>query len=198
MSPRSKKLSEKMKSESRKAILKASLELFAKKGFSAATTDEIAKKARVSKGLIFSHFSSKEDLLIAIMDDAIERWFPYFDSIDDGKPPKEKFISFIDGWLDFVRSEPYVVRLALQLNQDDVYRKVITKKGSEYLERYFWRMKKLLRQLGSKQPDLDCFLLMFFFDGVSANYTVAPELFPIEEIKKHFIDLLFLKWRTDH
>jgi hypothetical protein len=57
-------------------------------------------------------------------------------------------------------------------------------------------MKKLLKQLGSKQPDLDCYLLMFFFDGVTANYTVAPELFPIDAIKNHFIDTLFSYWKN--
>lgn len=196
MSPRSKKLSDQMKAESRTSILNAALELFAKKGFSATTTDEIARKAKVSKGLIFSHFSSKEDLLISMMDEVVERWFPNFDDMDDGREPKEKFISFIDRWLDLIRTEPYVVRLGLQLNLDDVYRKVITKKGAEYIERFFGRMKKLLKQLGSKHPDLDCYLLMFLFDGVTANYTVAPELFPIDAIINHFVDLMFSKWEN--
>jgi AcrR family transcriptional regulator len=185
-----------MKAESRKAILEASLELFAKKGFSATTTEEIAKKAKVSKGLIFSHFSSKEDLLIGILDDALKRWFSHFDITDDDRPPKEKFISFIDSWLNLITTDPYLVRLGLQLNLDDAYRKIVTKKGSEYLERFFGSMKKLLKQLGSKQPDLDCYLLMFFFDGVTANYTVAPELFPIDAIKNHFIDTLFSYWKN--
>jgi AcrR family transcriptional regulator len=197
MSPRSKKLSEQMKSESRNAILNASLELFAKKGFSATTTDEIARKAKVSKGLIFSHFSSKENLLISIMDTTIEHWFANFDDKDNDRSPKENFKSFIDKWLNLIRTEPYVVRLGLQINLDDVYRKVITKKGKEYLELFLRHMKKLLKQLGSKHPDLDCYLLMFFFDGVTANYTVAPELFPIEAIKNHFIDIMFSKWETN-
>ena len=195
MSPRSKTLSRQMKAESRKAILDASLELFAKKGFSATTTEEIAKKAKVSKGLIFSHFASKEDLLISIMDEAVERWFPNFELTGDTRTPKEIFLSFIDTWLHMITTDPYIVRLGLQLNLDDVYRKVIRKKGTEYLERFFGRMKKLLKQLGSKHPDLDCFLLMFFFDGVTANYTVAPELFPIDDIKDHFVNMLFLKWK---
>ena len=194
MSPRSKTLSAQMKAKSRRAILNASLELFAKKGFSATTTDEIAKKAKVSKGLIFSHFSSKENLLISIMDDTIERWFSNFDDTNDTRSPKENFISFIDSWLNLIRTEPYIVRLGLQINLDDVYRKIITKKGNEYIEHFLGRMKKLLKQLGSKHPDLDCYLLMFFFDGVTANYTVAPELFPIDAIKNHFIDTLFSKW----
>ncbi len=191
MSPRSKKLAEQMKAESRKAILNASLKLFAKKGFSATTTDEIARKAKVSKGLIFSHFPSKEDILFSMIDDNIERLVPNLDNSEDNRPPKEKFISFIEGWLHVLKTEPDLIRLSLQLNLDDAYRKIIAKKGKELIERFVSRLRKLFKQLGSKNPDIDCYLLMFIFDGISANYTVAPDLFPIETLKEHFIKMLF-------
>ena len=85
-----------MKAGSRKAILNASLKLFAKKGFSATTADEIARKAKVSKGLIFSHFSSKEDILFSMIDENIERWLPSLDDAGDRRLPKEKLLSLID------------------------------------------------------------------------------------------------------
>ena len=41
---------------------------------------------------------------------------------------------------------------------------------------------------------MDCFLLMFVFDGIVANYTVAPDLFPIEKIRDHLLQTLFARW----
>ncbi len=35
---------------------------------------------------------------------------------------------------------------------------------------------------------------MFVFDGFVANYTVAPELFPVDEIKDHLIETLLSRW----
>lgn len=35
---------------------------------------------------------------------------------------------------------------------------------------------------------------MFMFDGIVANYTVAPELFPIDAIKDHLVDILVSRW----
>jgi len=35
---------------------------------------------------------------------------------------------------------------------------------------------------------------MFVFDGIVANYTVAPELFPIDAIMEHLIETLLLRW----
>jgi AcrR family transcriptional regulator len=191
MSPRSKKLSEQMKAESRKTILNASLKLFAKKGFSATTTDEIARKAKVSKGLIFSHFSSKEDLLFSMIDENIERWLPTLDDSGDSRSPKEKLLSLIESMLNLLKTEPDLIRLSLRLNLDEAYRKIIEKRGKALMERFLGRVRKLFKQLGSKNPDLDCYLFMFLFDGISANYTVAPDLFPIELIKEHFLKVMF-------
>lgn len=58
----------------------------------------------------------------------------------------------------------------------------------------FERLSNLIRQLGSDKPELDCYLLMFIFDGFVANYTVAPELFPVDEIKSHLIETLLSRW----
>jgi TetR/AcrR family fatty acid metabolism transcriptional regulator len=45
------------------AILKAAENIFARKGFHAATVSDIARKAKVSEGTIYEYFSSKEELL---------------------------------------------------------------------------------------------------------------------------------------
>ncbi|MBP2297650.1 TetR/AcrR family transcriptional regulator [Azospirillum picis] len=50
----------------RRAILDAALPLFARKGFAATTTKEIAQAAGVSEALIFKHFPTKASLYEAI------------------------------------------------------------------------------------------------------------------------------------
>lgn len=53
--------------ERRTAILDAAAHVFATKGFTGATTAEIAKLARVSKRDLYDHFASKEGLLAAMV-----------------------------------------------------------------------------------------------------------------------------------
>lgn len=53
-------------------IMTAAKELFARQGFEGTTTREIAQRARVNEAIIFRHFSSKEDLYWAIIDDQCE------------------------------------------------------------------------------------------------------------------------------
>jgi AcrR family transcriptional regulator len=50
--------------EATEAILAATLELFAERGFAATTMDGIAERARVGKPTIYRRWSSKEDLIV--------------------------------------------------------------------------------------------------------------------------------------
>lgn len=54
-------------SEKEKKILEAAISVFAKKGFSASTTSEIAKNAGVAEGTIFRYFKTKKDILREII-----------------------------------------------------------------------------------------------------------------------------------
>jgi len=55
-----------------KRILEAAIQISNEKGFSSATTNEIAKRAGVAEGTIFRYFKSKKDILHGIMLQAIK------------------------------------------------------------------------------------------------------------------------------
>ena len=48
-------------------LLQAALELFVEKGFAATRTDEVARRAGVSKGTLYLYFPSKEELFKAVV-----------------------------------------------------------------------------------------------------------------------------------
>ena len=48
-------------------ILEAAIKIFSEKGFSGATTSEIAKEAGVAEGTIFRYFKTKKDILKKVM-----------------------------------------------------------------------------------------------------------------------------------
>ncbi|MFT4430674.1 MULTISPECIES: TetR/AcrR family transcriptional regulator [Bacillus amyloliquefaciens group] len=51
--------------EKKEKIIKTGIHLFAKKGFSSTTIQEIAGECGISKGAFYLHFKSKEDLLLS-------------------------------------------------------------------------------------------------------------------------------------
>ena len=52
----------------RDALIDAGLELFAERGYSAVGTEEIVKRARVTRGALYHHFTDKRDLFRAVHD----------------------------------------------------------------------------------------------------------------------------------
>src|SRR5262245_46374026 len=54
-------------------ILEAALSVFAAKGFAAARMDDIALKARVSKGTIYLYFKSKEAVFRALIQETLAK-----------------------------------------------------------------------------------------------------------------------------
>ena len=56
------------KGERRQALLKAALDEFFERGFTAARMDDIARRAGLSKGTLYLYFDSKEALFTALVD----------------------------------------------------------------------------------------------------------------------------------
>lgn len=53
----------------RHQLLASAKKLFIKKGYRGTTTEEIARAARLTKGALYHHFRSKEDILLALVHD---------------------------------------------------------------------------------------------------------------------------------
>jgi AcrR family transcriptional regulator len=64
----------------RSLLIDAAQEVFGEKGFLAATLDDIARAAGYTKGAIYKHFSTKEDLFLAVSD---RYWRRYFDNFTE-------------------------------------------------------------------------------------------------------------------
>ncbi|MDX9974761.1 MAG: helix-turn-helix domain-containing protein, partial [FCB group bacterium] len=72
-------------------ILSAAVEVFAEKGFRAATMDEIAAAAGITKGTIYLYFASKEELFLAMTRRHFERVLALLPevSLDEADTPEE-------------------------------------------------------------------------------------------------------------
>lgn len=57
-----------MKPDARTRILDAALAEFVERGLEAASSNTIARRAKVAKGLVFHHFGTKSDLYLAVAD----------------------------------------------------------------------------------------------------------------------------------
>lgn len=59
--------------ETRTRLFEAAAEVFAKRGLGAATVEQIARAAGFTRGAFYSNFASKDELLIAMLEDHVQR-----------------------------------------------------------------------------------------------------------------------------
>ncbi|MGJ7911884.1 TetR/AcrR family transcriptional regulator [Neobacillus sp. LXY-1] len=61
--------------KTRQKLLEAAREVFLKDGFQKATITQMIKKANIGYGTAYVHFEGKEDILIVLMEDVMEKFY---------------------------------------------------------------------------------------------------------------------------
>jgi AcrR family transcriptional regulator len=78
-------------------VLHTAAELFYADGFHAIGVDLITERAGVAKTTLYRHFPSKDDLIVAYLEDANTRFWTWFDSaLDPTAPPREQLVGLFD------------------------------------------------------------------------------------------------------
>ena len=82
-------------------IIQESLRLFSLKGFLSTSTHDILKAAGTSKGGLYNHFQSKEDLLLAVLSEARKIWREKnLDGLDQTETPVKKIKRLLENYRD--------------------------------------------------------------------------------------------------
>ena len=81
----------------RRRILDASLELFAEKGFEATTVADVRERSGASTGSIYHHFTSREQLGLALYRDGLARYHAAILEVLESEPPAEAGVRALIG-----------------------------------------------------------------------------------------------------
>jgi TetR/AcrR family transcriptional regulator, fatty acid metabolism regulator protein len=90
-------LKEKQRQERERLILRAAGELLVERGYHETSIDEIAARVGISKGTVYLHFASKEDLVVALFEHGQQVFLQQFDVIlNSSQSPSEKLRAIIE------------------------------------------------------------------------------------------------------
>jgi AcrR family transcriptional regulator len=185
--PRTKEQFEKIRQETRAKILNTALELFAKNGYSKTSISDIAKSAKISKGLIYNYFESKQKLMeevIQILFIEIGNMLVILDFIKD---PYKKLHKIIDLTLDWVTGNADFWRLYATLLMQEETKTIVQSVAGNFMEELFKEMEKIFSEIKIKNPSAEARIFGAILDGVSFHILFMGDLYPIEETR------LFLK-----
>jgi len=101
--------------ERRAQLLAAALETFTASGYHAASMDEIAERASVSKPVLYQHFPSKLDLYTAVLDLHIDSLvFAIQKAIASTRDNRNRVTATIDAYFGFIEGEGEAFRLLFE------------------------------------------------------------------------------------
>ena len=75
--------------KTRARILASALALFAKKGYVHTTFTDIAARLKMTKGAVYWHFESKQALLMALIDEMLEKFRRQIDELQEAENLKK-------------------------------------------------------------------------------------------------------------
>jgi AcrR family transcriptional regulator len=101
----------------RAAILDAALDVFSGRGYHAASIDEIAGVAGISKALIYEHFPSKKELHASLLERHVQEIFERLAESAAGPDPGEvRLRAGVDAFLEWAETHPRAFRLLFRDN----------------------------------------------------------------------------------
>ena len=183
-------------SERRAQLIEVGRSVFAKHGYEGTSVEEIAKRAKVSKPIVYEHFGGKEGLYAVIVDremDYVERRIS--EAISSGSP-RERVERASLAFLSYVRDHPDGFAVLSQDSPLSSSRGTISSLLNDLAERVGDVFVSALKEAGydTKAAPIyaNALIGMVTFVGRWWTETRKP---PIEEVAKHISALAWMGLR---
>jgi AcrR family transcriptional regulator len=90
----------------RAQLIEVGRTVFAERGYEAASVEEIAERAKVSKPIVYEHFGGKEGLYAVVVDREMERVVALISEAISSGTPRERLEQAALVFLTYVKDEP--------------------------------------------------------------------------------------------
>jgi AcrR family transcriptional regulator len=188
--PRTPEENERIRSIAKEKIRTAAIDVFIEKGFHLASIDDVAKKAGISKGLLYNYFKGKTDLLAELVHIRKEEIIQVMQEAIKLPSPKEQLRYIAEHALLNVQQQPHVYRFYLHLQTHPEADEVVSA-YSQLLKEEMARQAKLqteiFRSLNVPNPPLASLHFSTALHGIMLMYSSYPDGFPLEQLKHEMI-----------
>ena len=185
--PRTKEQYQEIRESKKNLIMDTALELFANQGYYTTSISKIASKAGISKGLMYNYFESKDELIKEIVYKGIDELLQIFDPNKDGILTNEEFEFFVHENFRILKQNIHYWKLYFATVMQPAVHKLIQEKLMELLPGLLKTLAAYFKQKNVANPEAEALLFGALMDGVSMNYIMDPENFPLEVIKSMII-----------
>jgi AcrR family transcriptional regulator len=189
MSPRTKQQFQEIREAKISLINQSALELFAYEGYYMTSISMIAKKAGISKGLIYNYYASKEDLLRQIIKAGLEKIILLMDPDEDGIITSKELERIIHGLFNSLKQNNEFWSLYFSIILQPIVMKLVKDQIESIYDKLYSLMIVYFKNQNYEDHVNDAMILGSLFDGISLNYIMDLQNYPIESVKKRLIEM---------
>ena len=185
--PRTAEQFKEIRTDRKKAILDAALHVFSEQGYHNTSIIEVSKEARISKGLIYNYFDSKEELLDILLGSFLD---------DEMLAVKKVLKKPLTGFtmIEFIKLNTQILKAKLKqwklyfslVTQPEVI-KILQDRFSEENIFITQKIMEFFKQKGDKNSEMTFTLFSTTIVGLKMSYIMDSENYPIEKIEELII-----------
>ena len=188
MAPRSPEQFAEIREERKHQILDAALHVFAEESYHGSSMASVAKRAKVSKGLIYNYFDSKEEILKTLLLGLFDHFMETL-ALDFSQPlTRNDFIRIVELSIDEVVKNPARWRLFMSLSfQPDVTPLMMSELMPKLMP-FMQALNQYFQAQGHEDPMARMRFYSAALDGVQMHILMDAQNFPVEKVKQMMIE----------
>ncbi|WP_406204886.1 TetR/AcrR family transcriptional regulator [Streptomyces decoyicus] len=167
----------------RQQLIDATIDLISTRGYPATSLSAIAERAGLSKAAVLYHFSSKDNLTRATLEQVMEQFGAYVtERVAQAAGPRDAIVAYVRAMIGYQQAHRRQVRVITEMLLDDEGGSRLKTPGSHDTQGRWQALADLLeegRQAGALR-DFDTRTVALAIggaiDGVIAHWLVHPEL----------------------
>lgn len=188
MAPRTSAQFEAIRQGRRDEILDAALHVFAEAGYHTSSVSQVAKRAGVSKGLMYNYFSSKEEVLRTLIFDLFDYAMGRMKIKPDEVIDDARFAEIIELSVQIPMDEPQRWKLYMSLAFQKDVTEMLMKEMMGRMGPYIQSISQYFISKGYEDPMAMMRIFSAVLDGVQMHCLLDPENFPAEKATEYLKD----------
>jgi AcrR family transcriptional regulator len=172
-------------------IVDAALKLFATRGYASTPVSLIAATAKVSQGLMYNFFSSKEELLREMIRLGSEDIAASMQSYLTASDPKEAIRMHVLKTMEIIREKKEFWKLLHAVRLQGLVIRAVEDQFQQITKTVTGTFEKVFRQLKYPNPKLEAILFLTQIDGLVILY-LQDENIPLKKLANQLINRYIL------
>jgi len=180
-------------SNKKEKVLATATKLFAELGFEKTSMALICKEAKVSKGLVYHHFKSKESILVEIFTSSTNKMIESNVLIDSTIEPKKELKQLINNVFYQLENDKLFFQFNLNIMFQSSTRNLLEVHIKERADILFKSVKRIFDKISLERSEIQTYTFLAEIDGIALNYLSVFDNYPLEMMKEELLN----KYKND-